>query len=211
MLLLRGTTPADDRDGADQDSAAARTKDSSMDQNEMKTRARERGPPARAGARSLGRHAARCDDHGAGGHAARARGSSRSVSCSWARSYSSVGSAFDMLDGELARTAGNGLAPGRLPRLVPRPLRRGGLPVGRGGLVHGPAMPRRLARRASCSSSSTMFGSLATSYVRARAEGVGETCQVGYPAAHRTRDAAALGVLLGLARCCTWSCGSWRS
>jgi CDP-diacylglycerol--glycerol-3-phosphate 3-phosphatidyltransferase len=88
-----------------------------------------------------------------------------------------LGSAFDMLDGALARLQGTTSARGAfLDSVLDR--------FGEAAFLSGIAVwwMNRLAGfwdLAVLLILITMFGSLATSYVRARAEGVGETCYVG--------------------------------
>jgi CDP-diacylglycerol--glycerol-3-phosphate 3-phosphatidyltransferase len=88
-----------------------------------------------------------------------------------------VGSAFDMLDGGLARLQGTVSRRGAfLDSVLDR--------FGEAAYLTGVAIWFMTGQptnwqRAVILILVTMFGSLATSYVRARAEGVGETCQVG--------------------------------
>jgi CDP-diacylglycerol--glycerol-3-phosphate 3-phosphatidyltransferase len=88
-----------------------------------------------------------------------------------------VGSAFDMLDGALARLQGTVSARGAfLDSVLDR--------FGEAAFLTGLAMWWMNRQAANWELAVvlvlvTMFGSLATSYVRARAEGVGETCYVG--------------------------------
>jgi len=91
-----------------------------------------------------------------------------------------LGSAFDMLDGALARLQGTVSARGAfLDSVLDR--------FGEAAFLTGLAvwyMNRQPERPENWELAIllilvTMFGSLATSYVRARAEGVGETCYVG--------------------------------
>ena len=87
------------------------------------------------------------------------------------------GSAFDMLDGGLARLQGTVSRRGAfLDSVLDR--------FGEAGFLTGTAIYFMSTQpdnwmRAVILILITMFGSLATSYVRARAEGVGETCYVG--------------------------------
>ncbi len=106
-----------------------------------------------------------------------------------------IGSACDMLDGALARLQGTVSRRGAfLDSVLDR--------FGEAGYLTGIAiwymsqMPDNWLR-AVILVLVVMFGSLATSYVRARAEGVGETCTIGV--LQRTERVVALGVggLLG--------------
>ncbi len=106
-----------------------------------------------------------------------------------------LGSAFDMLDGGLARVQGTVSRRGAfLDSVLDR--------FGEAAYLIGVAIwwmekqPDNW-QRAVILVLVTMFGSLATSYVRARAEGVGETCRVGI--LQRTERVLLLGVggLLG--------------
>jgi len=101
-----------------------------------------------------------------------------------------VGSGFDMLDGGLARLQGT---VSRRGAFLDSCLDR----FGEAAYLTGAAIwfmteqPHQW-QRAVILILVTMFGSLATSYVRARAEGVGETCQVGL--LQRTERGLLLGV-----------------
>ena len=106
-----------------------------------------------------------------------------------------LGSAFDMLDGDLARLQGTVSRRGafldsNFDRLGEAFL-FAGLTWYFAGLAAGPD------RMALLLITLTVVGSLTTSYVRARAEGVGETCTVGF--LQRTERVALLaaGLLLG--------------
>ncbi|MFN2370470.1 MAG: CDP-alcohol phosphatidyltransferase family protein [Candidatus Krumholzibacteriia bacterium] len=106
-----------------------------------------------------------------------------------------VGSAFDMLDGDLARLQGTVSRRGafldsNFDRLGEAFL-FAGLTWYFASLVPGPD------RVALVLVTATVVGSLTTSYVRARAEGVGETCRVGF--LQRTERVALLtvGLLMG--------------
>lgn len=106
-----------------------------------------------------------------------------------------VGSAFDMLDGDLARLQGTVSRRGafldsNFDRLGEAFL-FAGLTWYFASLVQGPD------RVALVLVTATVVGSLTTSYVRARAEGVGETCQVGF--LQRTERVVLLtaGLLMG--------------
>lgn len=101
-----------------------------------------------------------------------------------------LGSAFDMLDGGLARLQGTVSRRGAfLDSVLDR--------FGEAAYLTGVAIwwmenqPDNW-QRAVILVLVTMFGSLATSYVRARAEGVGETCQVGF--LQRTERVLLLGL-----------------
>jgi CDP-diacylglycerol--glycerol-3-phosphate 3-phosphatidyltransferase len=106
-----------------------------------------------------------------------------------------IGSAFDMLDGDLARLQGTVSKRGAFldscfDRLGEAFLFAGltwyfaGLPLGEG-------------RLALLLITGTVVGSLTTSYVRARAEGVGETCQVGFLQRTERVILLTVGLLLG--------------
>jgi len=89
-----------------------------------------------------------------------------------------VGSAFDMLDGDLARLQGTVSAQGAfLDSCFDR--------LGEAFLFAGltwyfATLPSGADATALVLITATVVGSLTTSYVRARAEGVGETCLVGF-------------------------------
>jgi CDP-diacylglycerol--glycerol-3-phosphate 3-phosphatidyltransferase len=106
-----------------------------------------------------------------------------------------VGSGFDMLDGDLARLQG-------------RVSRRGAFldscldRFGEAAMLVGLAVWWMRLREGPWELAVvlillTMFGSLATSYVRARAEGVGETCTVGLLQRTERVLLLALGALFG--------------
>ena len=106
-----------------------------------------------------------------------------------------IGSAFDMLDGDLARLQGTVSRRGAFldscfDRLGEAFLFAGltwyfaGLPLGEG-------------RVALVLITATVVGSLTTSYVRARAEGVGETCTVGFLQRTERVILLTVGLLLG--------------
>jgi len=101
-----------------------------------------------------------------------------------------LGSAFDMLDGALARLQGTVSARGAFMDSV---LDRFGEAAFLTGLAawYMTRLPERWDT-AIVLILITMFGSLATSYVRARAEGVGETCFVGI--LQRTERVILLGI-----------------
>lgn len=107
-----------------------------------------------------------------------------------------IGSAFDMLDGDLARLQGTVSARGAF---LDSCFDRFGEAFLFAGLTwyfatqpHGPdATPLLLI-------TATIVGSLTTSYVRARAEGVGETCLVGF--FQRTERVILLTIALLLGR-----------
>jgi len=106
-----------------------------------------------------------------------------------------VGSAFDMLDGDLARTQGTVSRRGAFLDSCFDRLGEAfvfaGLTWYFANLSWGPD------RTALVLITATVVGSLTTSYVRARAEGVGETCRVGF--LQRTERVVLLtvGLLLG--------------
>ncbi len=106
-----------------------------------------------------------------------------------------VGSAFDMLDGDLARLQGTVSRRGAFldscfDRLGEAFL-FAGLTWYFASLSSGPD------RLALVLVLATAVGSLTTSYVRARAEGVGETCQVGFLQRTERVILLTVGVLLG--------------
>ncbi|MBD3221198.1 CDP-alcohol phosphatidyltransferase family protein [bacterium] len=106
-----------------------------------------------------------------------------------------IGSAFDMLDGGLARLQGTTSARGAfLDSVLDR--------FGEAAFLCGVAVwfMNRLPNYwdiAVLLILITLFGSLATSYVRARAEGVGETCYVGVLQRTERVILLGLGALLG--------------
>ena len=106
-----------------------------------------------------------------------------------------VGSAFDMLDGDLARLQGTVSRRGAFldscfDRLGEAFL-FAGLTWYFASLSSGPDRVALVLVLA------TAVGSLTTSYVRARAEGVGETCQVGFLQRTERVILLAVGLLLG--------------
>jgi len=89
-----------------------------------------------------------------------------------------VGSAFDMLDGDLARLQGTVSARGAF---LDSCFDRLGEAFLFGGLTwYYATLPDGANPGALVLITATVVGSLTTSYVRARAEGIGETCQVGF-------------------------------
>ena len=109
-----------------------------------------------------------------------------------------LGSAFDMLDGDLARLQGTVSARGAFLDSCFDRLGEAFLFAGlTWHFATGPwpaAWPLLLI-------TAVVVGSLTTSYVRARAEGVGETCYVGF--LQRTER-----VILLTVACC-WAAGPW--
>jgi len=106
-----------------------------------------------------------------------------------------IGSAFDMLDGGLARLQGTVSRRGAFLDSVLDRFGEAAFLIGiavfymeRGGRNWDTAVVLILV---------TMFGSLATSYVRARAEGVGETCLVGWLQRTERVILLSVGALLG--------------
>jgi CDP-diacylglycerol--glycerol-3-phosphate 3-phosphatidyltransferase len=106
-----------------------------------------------------------------------------------------VGSAFDMLDGDLARLQGTVSRRGAFLDSCFDRLGEAFLFAGLTWYFAG--LPGGADRLALLLITITVVGSLTTSYVRARAEGVGETCRVGF--LQRTERVVLLvaGLLLG--------------
>lgn len=106
-----------------------------------------------------------------------------------------IGSGFDMLDGDLARLQGTVSKRGAfLDSCFDR--------LGEAFLFAGltwyfASMPYGEGRVALVLITGTVVGSLTTSYVRARAEGVGQTCTVGFLQRTERVILLALGLLLG--------------
>lgn len=106
-----------------------------------------------------------------------------------------VGSAFDMFDGDLARLQGTVSKRGAfLDSCFDR--------LGEAFLFAGltwyfASLPQDQGRLALLLITGTVVGSLTTSYVRARAEGVGETCLVGFLQRTERVILLTLGLLLG--------------
>ncbi len=106
-----------------------------------------------------------------------------------------LGSAFDMLDGDLARLQGT---VSRRGAFLDSCFDRLGEAFLFAGLTwHFAGLPGGAHQVALVLITATVVGSLTTSYVRARAEGVGESCRVGF--LQRTERVALLtaGLLLG--------------
>ena len=106
-----------------------------------------------------------------------------------------IGSGFDMLDGDLARMQGT---VSRRGAFLDSCFDRLGEAFLFAGLTwHFASLEGGAHRVALVLITATVVGSLTTSYVRARAEGVGETCQVGF--LQRTERVVLLvaGLLLG--------------
>lgn len=89
-----------------------------------------------------------------------------------------IGSGFDMLDGDLARLQGTVSKRGAFLDSCFDRLGEAFLFAGLTWYYAG--MPYNDGRFALLMITATVVGSLTTSYVRARAEGVGETCRVGW-------------------------------
>ncbi len=89
-----------------------------------------------------------------------------------------VGSGFDMLDGDLARLQGTVSKRGAFLDSCFDRLGEAFLFAGLTWYFAG--LPQDVARLPLVLITATVVGSLTTSYVRARAEGVGETCFVGF-------------------------------
>ena len=89
-----------------------------------------------------------------------------------------VGSGFDMLDGDLARLQGTVSKRGAFLDSCFDRLGEAFLFAGLTWYYAG--LPQDVARLPLVLITATVVGSLTTSYVRARAEGVGETCFVGF-------------------------------
>ena len=106
-----------------------------------------------------------------------------------------VGSGFDMLDGDLARLQGTVSKRGAFLDSCFDRLGEAFLFAGLTWYFAG--KPESVAKLPLVFITATVVGSLTTSYVRARAEGVGETCFVGF--LHRTERVIilTLGLLLG--------------
>jgi len=106
-----------------------------------------------------------------------------------------IGSGFDMLDGDLARLQGTVSKRGAfLDSCFDR--------LGEAFLFAGltwyfASLPLGQGRLALVLITGTVVGSLTTSYVRARAEGVGETCLVGFLQRTERVILLTLGLLLG--------------
>lgn len=106
-----------------------------------------------------------------------------------------VGSAFDMLDGDLARLQGT---VSRRGAFLDSCFDRLGEAFLFAGLTwHFASPPYAADRTALVLITATVVGSLTTSYVRARAEGVGETCLVGLLQRTERVILLTLGMLLG--------------
>lgn len=106
-----------------------------------------------------------------------------------------IGSGFDMLDGDLARLQGTVSKRGAfLDSCFDR--------LGEAFLFAGltwyfASLPMEQGRLALVLITGTVVGSLTTSYVRARAEGVGETCMVGFLQRTERVILLTIGLLLG--------------
>ncbi len=106
-----------------------------------------------------------------------------------------LGSAFDMLDGDLARLQGTVSKRGAFLDSCFDRLGEAFLFAGLTWYFAGlPYHEGQLALLLICA---TVVGSLTTSYVRARAEGVGETCFVGFLQRTERVILLAVGLLLG--------------
>lgn len=106
-----------------------------------------------------------------------------------------IGSAFDMLDGDLARLQGTVSKRGAF---IDSCFDRLGEAFLFAGLTwYFASMPYGEGRLALLLIVLTVVGSLTTSYVRARAEGVGETCFVGFMQRTERVILLAVGLLLG--------------
>ncbi len=106
-----------------------------------------------------------------------------------------VGSAFDMLDGDLARTQGTVSRRGAFLDScfdrIGEAFLFAGLTWYFANLTWGPDKTALVLITA------TVVGSLTTSYVRARAEGVGESCRVGFLQRTERVILLTIGLLLG--------------
>jgi CDP-diacylglycerol---glycerol-3-phosphate 3-phosphatidyltransferase len=109
-----------------------------------------------------------------------------------------VGSAFDMLDGDLARLQGTVSKQGAFLDSCFDRLGEAFLFAGLTWYYAG--LPNNEGQMALLLICATVVGSLTTSYVRARAEGVGETCFVGFLQRTERVILLAAGLLLG-----TWA------
>jgi len=106
-----------------------------------------------------------------------------------------VGSAFDMLDGDLARLQGT---VSRRGAFLDSSFDRLGEAFLFAGLTwYFATRPDGADPVALVLITAVVVGSLTTSYVRARAEGVGETCQVGFLQRTERVILLAVGLLLG--------------
>ncbi len=106
-----------------------------------------------------------------------------------------LGSAFDMLDGDLARLQGTVSKQGAFLDSCFDRLGEAFLFAGLTWYYAG--LPDNEGQMALLLICATVVGSLTTSYVRARAEGVGETCFVGFLQRTERVILLTLGLLLG--------------
>ncbi|MCP4290340.1 MAG: CDP-alcohol phosphatidyltransferase family protein [bacterium] len=106
-----------------------------------------------------------------------------------------VGSGFDMLDGDLARLQGTVSKRGAF---LDSCFDRLGEAFLFAGLTwHYASQPQDVGRLPLLLITATVVGSLTTSYVRARAEGVGQTCYVGFLQRTERVILLTIGLLLG--------------
>ncbi len=106
-----------------------------------------------------------------------------------------VGSGFDMLDGDLARLQGTVSKRGAFLDSCFDRLGEAFLFAGLTWYYSG--LPQDVARLPLVLITATVVGSLTTSYVRARAEGVGQTCFVGFLQRTERVILLTIGLLLG--------------
>ncbi len=106
-----------------------------------------------------------------------------------------LGSGFDMLDGDLARIQGTVSRRGAFLDSCFDRLGEAFLFAGLTWYFAG--LPQEVARLPLVLITATVVGSLTTSYVRARAEGVGQTCFVGFLQRTERVILLTIGLLLG--------------